>query len=291
MKSFKKYTSIENHYQQKIINYYLDNYPEIGKEKFIATEKLDGANIQVYITPDEIRLGKRNSWIGESFNDIHNVVKEHEEKFDIIQKYCIEEGSTIRLFGEIYGNGIQKRIDYGKDKYISFFDIMLNDEYITVNEFMTYIVRFNLPTPKTYKIGTLQECLDINVEDKGEGIVIKPFNNYYSTQGSRFVLKKKSEAFRDIKAKVRVNPTSHPLNEEFRAYITDNRVKDVFSKYGEIECAKQISEYIKYVLEDAKDDFIKNTNFHETYPDLDDKEKKLIFNVGGSIVALLKKYL
>ena len=42
---FKKFPSIENHYQQKNIDYWLRLYPELKDEDYVITEKLDGANL------------------------------------------------------------------------------------------------------------------------------------------------------------------------------------------------------------------------------------------------------
>jgi hypothetical protein len=50
---------------------------------------------------------------------------------------------------------------------------------------------------------------------------------------------------------------------------------------------KQMGNYIKLVLEDAKEDFLKE----HTLPDLDEKTKKVIFNVGTDIALILKSLL
>ncbi len=284
---FKKYNSIENSYQNKVIEHFLGQFPELLDVKFVAVEKLDGSNIQICISPNDIKIGKRTSWIeeGESFNDIHNVIKKYQDSINAIQKHCIEEGLEIRLFGEIYGKGIQRRIDYGDEKHMSFFDIMINGEYLGYQEFLGLVVKFKLPTPKLYLMSNLQQCLKLNAEDKGEGFVIRPKDkNYYSHTGSRFILKKKSESFSEkMEKKQTTQRQVSPLNLEFRRYINENRVKNVFSKYGEIETSKDIAKYIKYVLEDAKEDFIKDT---PNFQDIPKDEYKAVFNVGSSIVMI-----
>ena len=42
-------------------------------------------------------------------------------------------------------------------------------------------------------------------------------------------------------------------------YINENRLADLFSKYGEIQSNAEIGKYIKLMLEDAKEDFLEGT--------------------------------
>ena len=66
---------------------------------------------------------------------------------------------------------------------------------------------------------------------------------------------------------------------------------DTFSKHGEIQTPKDIGKYIKLILEDAKEDFLKDYNINELVIDLDKNKEKAIFNVGSRIVNLLKSKL
>ena len=50
---FKKWTSIENHYQNKNIDRFMDHFGgELNKELFVITEKIDGSNFSITFTPD-----------------------------------------------------------------------------------------------------------------------------------------------------------------------------------------------------------------------------------------------
>lgn len=74
---FKKYNSIDNHYQTKEIMRWLSEYPELENETFVLTEKVDGANIQLYFTPDGgFKYGKRSAFLSpdEKFFDLHELV-------------------------------------------------------------------------------------------------------------------------------------------------------------------------------------------------------------------------
>jgi len=297
MTEFKKYPSIENHYQTKFIA----QGAHILNEKYIVREKLDGANIQIVFTPFQPRkIGKRTSYLetDENFMDIWNTLDKYKEFLSFYQQTADSTGNVFRFYGEIYGRGIQKRIDYGNEKYISIFDLMINDNFLAQStlESMLEVHGFRNLLPESYGIfDNLVDALKIETKENTEGVVIQPLNLvHFLPSGSRFIIKKKREDFDDKRTPQKIieeNTGISALNLEFRSYINENRVKDVFSKYGEIQEPKQIPDYIKYVLEDAKEDFLKNHNLEEEIPHFEEKMKKDIFNVGGAIVLILKKYL
>ena len=61
-------------------------------------------------------------------------------------------------------------------------------------------------------------------------------------------------------------------------------MQSVFSKDGPIEDRKDIGKYIKTILADAKEDFLKD------YPEvatLDKAQQKTVYNVGSTIAKML----
>lgn len=74
---------------------------------------------------------------------------------------------------------------------------------------------------------------------------------------------------------------------EFKSYITENRLLSVFSKEGQIQSPKEIGKYIKLLLTDAQDDFLKDNDISH----LDKQQQKDVFNVGSLIANMLKSYL
>lgn len=302
---FKKYNSLENSYQAKFISKFVDNNPELSTQSYIITEKLDGANIQVYFEPNtKRRLGKRTSFIGDNdgFFHIETVIPAFEERFENIQKYVNMTGNKVRIFGEIFGEGIQKRVNYGP-KTFAFFDVEVNDILLAPRDSMHMLEGFNLPrVPFISFAPNLSEALSINEEfstqvnpvpnNTSEGLVIRPFNkNYFDHNGNIFVLKKKSAKFSEKEDKnkpVKVLDTKvFVLNQKFKVYLNENRVLSVFSKSGPMTETKQIGEYIKLVLEDAKEDFLKENDISG----LDKNQLKDVYNVGTTVVLLLKKQL
>src|SRR5690606_36331161 len=127
-----------------------------------------------------------------------------------------------------------------------------------------------------------------------EGVVIKPYQNNIILGDSRFILKKKSEKFIE-KESTKKEGNKEDLSSdvvnlmlEFKSYINDNRILSAFSKEGPIQKPQEMGKYIKLILEDAKEDFFKDNILPDT---LNEKEQKLIFNVGGLIADKLRSHL
>lgn len=302
---FKKYNSLENSYQVKFISYFTDKNPELSTETYIITEKLDGANIQVYFEPNtKRRLGKRTSFIGDNdgFFNIETVIPAFEERFDQIQKYVDFTGNKFRIFGEVYGEGIQRRVNYGP-KTFSFFDVEVDDILCAPRDSLHFLETFGLPqVPIIQFAPNLSEAMSVSEDfnthinpvpsNAAEGVVIRPFNkNYFDHNGNIFVLKKKSAKFSEKEDKNKSVKTLDTkvfvLNQKFKEYLNENRVLSVFSKSGPMIEIKQMGEYIKLVLEDAKEDFLKENNISG----LDKNQLKDVYNVGTTVVLLLKKQL
>ena len=303
---FKKYPSIENSYREKTINMFLEKYPQLKNETYIVQEKLDGANIQFIFSPDgSMQIASRNRIIDpdENFYSVWDVIyrDEYKKLIEAGKGYARFWGYPVHIYGELYGKGIQKRIDYGDDRYISIFDMSVTTDdnnnvifppiYLMNSDVSDYIV-------KNYGVfDSLQEALDFvpNNWNNIEGVVIKPYHNvYYSPQGSIFYLKNKNPNFEEKgnkpkkEKKQNFSDSVEHLHSEFGKYINENRVLSVFSKMGEIQDDKQIGEYIKAVIEDAKNDFIDDGNSVDS---LDQKEIKYVYNHSKSVVQILRKYL
>jgi Rnl2 family RNA ligase len=306
---FKRYNSIENHYQNKIINQFIERHPELLAEQYVLEDKLDGSNISIIISNDTIRWAKRSCMIAndDNFNGLQSIKHQYDNLINSLNQYRIDNNiEVLQVYGEIYGDGIQKRIKYEPGKHIKFFDIRV-DDVMQTPQFL-----YNLFNELGYEhllirvydiVKGLDNALnfDVNfVNEQGsyiEGVVIKPYDtNFYMPLGSRFILKKKSDKFAEKmkgsdtqqRNNTSFNPEIIRLSKEFNAYINENRILSVFSKEGEISRPNEIAKYIKLVLDDAKEDFLKENTLPEI---LDKKEEKFIYNVGSEIVKLLKKYL
>jgi len=309
---FKRYNSIENHYRQKYILNSISQFPEIENEKFSIREKVDGANVQFYFEKNkEMRVGKRSSYLNkeDSFFDIWNVITKNEKVLSRFQDFVNESDFTLRVYGEIFGPTINGRVDYGPEQNILFFDIERDGQIVCQQKFEEIMKLLDVEdkmVPLLCYVDGIQEAINVscdfdsqvlcNHNNPAEGIVIKPYTKEFVLgNGSRFLLKKKSEKFKEKEStdkapKVEADLPGNvvTLMLEFRSYINKNRVLSVFSKYGEIESPKEIGKYIQLVIDDAKEDFLKDNKLPNG---LDKMIEKKIFNVGGHIVNLLKEHL
>lgn len=317
---FRKYNSIENHYRDKEIQYWLERFPQLADEEYTIQEKIDGANISFVIEPDgTFNIAKRSDIIGpnEDFYNMNFIVfNKYTDVVMLMKNYAQTTNSSLNVYGEIFGTGIQKRINYGDGKRILFYDMIINERLLSPYEMEDFFSELNVDDmliPSFDTIKGLQNALDFVIDDKVtlvypdggdiiEGIVIKPYYGTYNIPygeetpttklGRPFYLKKKNEEFKESKSKrekVPVDERLESLRDSFREYVNENRVKSVFSKYGEIGSPKQIGEYIKHTLEDAKEEFEKD--YIDEIEGLEKKELKHVYNVSKDVVRILNKYL
>jgi len=324
---FTRYKSIENTYQEKFIRDMLQYNPVYHTCKYVAQEKIHGANFQINLNMEEtgavsIGYGKRSGFLADD-SDFYNyqatVQKpEYQELIELVcDKMRKEDLANVTLYGEFAGPTVQKGVNYGDTKFVIFFDIKINDEYITPLDFYSLMDGFGfryMCVPIVKIFDTLNEALAFEVENRisivgvdeednfWEGVVIKPWDcialNKHLEQ-VLFYIKKKCEAFkakanakkrgsRDAKADEPLELTN--AKEEFELYLTENRLNDVLGHHGMITDKSQMGTYIKYMMNDAKEDFLKdNMDLFNSVPD---KHKGKIFSITGKIVSkLLFKYI
>lgn len=218
---FKKFPSIENHYQQKNIDYWLRLYPELKDEDYVITEKLDGANFAIILTNKTINFQRRNDLLkeDESFFNYQETVKRYKNDIKKIQSF-LGEKETLHLYCELIGNKVLNRVKYTNDdlNYLRIIGMSLNDKMISPIDMISLLhlmkLEFNLddiqnqlftaPIFGLYK--GLEKALDfdinrnsllLNIEDNlMEGVIIQPASKVYTDKdGSVFLIKKKNEKF------------------------------------------------------------------------------------------------
>lgn len=251
----KKYFDIENSYQSKYIEDFLSLYPEMENETYIIQEKLDGCNIQIIFDNGTMKIGTRNNLIDSSFYGVN--IEEFMYKCypHLIDKF-MNCGNVIHLYGELYGKGIQNRVNYGEEKYLRFFDLMIDYRLVSQKELQTYLSKDDLVPIIGYST-SLSDALDVSCEELTflnpiednimEGIVIKPFNNIYVNKYDNiFMLKKKNDLFSErIKPKKEIDSTLQNWQELFAGYCNVNRIKSIYSKEGVIQKQQEIGKYMK----------------------------------------------
>jgi len=199
MISFKKYPSIENHYQTKFIQEFLLTIKGLANQRYIAREKLDGVSFQLIFQPYQNMLIANKDELLEGdaeFYDIQDILKRYEHLIDFYQFQTDRVECDIILYGEIYGNGVKKSIYYGKEKYISIFDIMIDDQFVPQNiiKFVLKNIGFQDLLPKSFGIfSSLKRALNVKIPNNIEGVIIQPYTRVIiDNKGDRFILKKKA---------------------------------------------------------------------------------------------------
>jgi len=233
MTELLKFPSIENTYDQKNIDFWLRNFPELENELFLITSKIDGSNFSIMITEDGIRYASRNRIIEEndSFFNYREVVKRYERDINLFQKHLIKFGlNKIQITCELFGRSVFNRVQYFPENRLRILSIAIDDKWLSPSALMTLIMSVGLTglnskgevdntfsealvlAPKITRVAGLKESLSYNCEHKSlinrdiegenfeEGIVIQPYSkNFYftNTDGGEkmFVLKSKHPKF------------------------------------------------------------------------------------------------
>jgi Rnl2 family RNA ligase len=309
---FIPYHSIENHYFQKNIVYKKQEMPGLEDEHYLIQEKLHGTNLQIILDHDgTMQIASRNRVLeqGEAFFDVWETLVNYMAPIEILQDYGRQEKVDINLYCELFGAGIGKGVDYHEFKEIRLFDMMIDGKLQAPAEVVKLLTNLHISAfyaPVIAVVKQLNIALDIKVDiltrvapfKKGnimEGAVIKPyFKVYIDSNGTPFMLKKKNQKFLEKStAKKEKKPLSTKvaiLSDNFKSFITETRLQNIFSKWGEIERPQQMGDYIRFMLADAKEDWAKEHDKH-ILADLDKSEIKQVFNVGSTIANMLKKYL
>jgi RNA ligase (TIGR02306 family) len=220
---FISYCNIEN----------FRNFPDVFQEgeEVVLLEKIEGSNsrvglVQTDFTDGDIRL---TYMVGS-----HNTRKKltlPSEKMGLyefpLESLTIKralrgimearDARVVIFFGEIFGAGVPngaKSMRYGrKDKDYCLFDIYVDGDYLDWDDLRGYVATHNLPlVPILYRGPFSREVLEkyANQPTKlmdenphlSEGVTIRPTKERrYSRNNRRLILKYKSQAYEDLKAK------------------------------------------------------------------------------------------
>jgi Rnl2 family RNA ligase len=311
---FIKYASIENAYQTKHIKSQLNRHPEVEGCKWAVTEKIDGSNYNITITQTEVKYGKRTSFIdhsgGVSFQGDLSVITTDEFKQFITDLQELGYDSIL-LYGELFGEGIQRRIHYCKGKRILFYDIVIDGVWLSVKDFYDFMGKIgysHLTVPLIEICETFNDALDVDNEYQSKLIDDLTWGDYHVTEGNvikpydvscpSLYIKNKNDAFADKmktkKKKVKkledVPDDVAYLIGEFKSYCNKNRVLDFFSKEGEIQSPKDIGVYIKGIQRDMVESYLKDHK--DEHVKLDQKlQKTVVGSASKDIVELLREFL
>jgi len=289
---FKKWNSIENHYQEKIIHKWTEYFPELNNMFFEVTEKIHGANFSILVdTNGTVKFASRNGIIedGDKFYG-YKAVFEKENYVKLInelKRISVSWNVDLQLYGELYGGKIQKGVFYGNEKHFRWYALRIKEDIIRpsiAEEMLKNILDFKVPVickVSSNTDGVLEMIKIVNHEFQSkltppeytdenfcEGVVIVPYDNIIKNQESYFLIKKKGDKFKDKNSKPKVHKVIaldepvQALLDEALLYINENRTNDLQSKIGVFEDIKDISKFAKEYFNDLFIDFEKD-NFIE----------------------------
>jgi len=318
---FKKWNSIDNHYNEKVFRKFVEFNPDLSTAMFEITEKIHGANFSVIGDGlGNVSFAKRTSILENdaNFYGFQEVFKRDEYVFltSFIREFSKKINKEVQLYGELYGNNIQKGVYYGEDKNFRWYSLRIDGRIIPPKDaevLLESIINLKVPVIKRERVnGDFIEFIrNINQrfiskltpehytdENICEGVVIVPYEKIFFNQSSMLLIKKKNEEFKDkshvkkIKVVKELSKDTKYFLEEALSYICENRTNDLFSKMGELEDIKNISEYAKAYFDDFWGDFGKDHFKKVQWINLEDVEKKYIKKkIGPAIYKELKESL
>jgi len=237
MIKFKKYNSIENHFDEEFMERLHREIPE--DTIYCVQEKVHGANSSFLCDGQECTFAKRTSVVevGEQFYNYEQLLERYRPNvlklFELI-KTDYPDIQSIIAYGELFGgsyphpdvkpdrsvSAVQKGVFYcpGHDFYG--FDIYVYSLerafYLPVAEVDAYYAKAGFLYAETLFKGPLQECLAYNnafestiagklglpsiYDNICEGIVIKPERPLFLSNGSRVTIKSKNARFAERKS-------------------------------------------------------------------------------------------
>lgn len=316
MTIYKKYSSIPNFYSSRRV---------LDLKEVVVTEKVDGTNFSFGSLPDKLVMNSRNNMMWKfskrdkteahvpSF-DGFGAASRFKELFPNVFDRLEEYGRNLIIFGEFFGKGIQKRINYCDNKKFVFFDIFDVDEdkWLGHFEFLEICSNLKIPTAPLLYSGPpnkekFEELLTLKsvvarehgIDDISEGIIIKGAFADVDDHGERIITKYKSEEFaevslsqKDAAAMRRKKGQAGSLDyadEVANKYINESRLENCLEKFRseskEISI-KLIKDVIDYMSEDAYKDLLEEDKNNQLF------EEKLIRKAFGKNTAVLyKNYL
>lgn len=269
---FKKFSSLENSYRQNLI----DKVQYEGKDGglWIATEKIHGANFSFWCNGEEVKVASRSQFVDGTFYNCQAVINRYSKG---ILDWCKSKGvNNFVVYGELFGDGIQKEVKYGEKDFAAF-DVVIGGKILDKHTAQSVVDDCGLFFAPIIKVGTFKECMELNNtfrsvltpddyegENTSEGLVIEPIKPAWFANGSRIYFKNKTAAFSEKNREPKEKKVFTLSDEETELmnllleYNTEARVSNVISKIGEIT-NKDFGRILGLTVQDLLEDFTKDT--------------------------------
>lgn len=246
-------------------------------ENWVVTEKIDGTNIGLNITPDgHWKLSSRNQFIGEDFFGIQTAWPQLLPLVELLTSSLPEDFVQFTLQGEFFGTKVMSRIDYRMEQAFRWFgaySIHKEKGYVrwpfSLVEHVLNVCGMSFAiVPVLSHKRHFEEALSLAVPQASffnpaalmEGVVIQPLDTPIEPDG--LIFKWKRPDFKEVKLKKAHEAVEDgriaELNAEFRQYLTGNRMVNLFTKIGSPRGRGDAGMYIGEFLNDAFGDFAKD---------------------------------
>ncbi len=168
------------------------------------TEKIDGMNFSFFITSDGIECRGRTANAQFKVSQIEAALASIPSHEDFVEYFVMEpESLPITVFGELYGQGIQKGSGHTGPVRFRAFDIQIGRIFESGHVFRVISEALGIPTVPYLGLWDLEEPIDYGklydimpesltaIEDTGthavvpEGVVARPRDVLYDAYGNR----------------------------------------------------------------------------------------------------------
>ena len=189
---------------------------------------------------------------------------------------------------------IQKGVFYHPDVNFIAFDLVIDEKIIDYTTFELLMKKTSIPYTKPLMIGTFNDVMTLNnvfestihanfglpkiENNEAEGLVLKPVHPLFFGNDSRVILKNKNPKFgeednRNSSPKEHrdLNPVISEAFDIASSYITENRLRNVLSKYGLVESYKEFGKVLGAYSVDVQEELAKNHKI-----DLDKADTKIL---------------
>lgn len=244
----------------KLIRSTEDERRKLLKCMMYVTEKIHGQNFRVGIDESgKWFIGQRKQifyWDNEDgflnegrqpHPNWHKMTSDTKaDIFAVLKKLERELSFGTVLYGELFGNGMQKGFTYGdiedKELRVAYFEISVDGIYMEPAKAMKKLQKeFNLLTVPIIGVMTLREFLDYDVESLGsklanedsvEGVVALPINGFVNGWdfADRFAIKKKVPKYAEQKQKDPKKSKKERYVSPFSQFVVENRLQHVLDE-------------------------------------------------------------
>jgi len=184
----------------------LPEFEYLKDNEWIFTEKIDGTNIRVMFTGDEILFGGKTEKAQLPPNLTNNLMKEFFPKLDLFKDTfdsdMIKE-IGVCFYGEGYGGKIQKGGKYKKEEGFVLFDIKIGKFWLQRKDLEKIAINFDIEIVPIIGSGTLLDMIEMMRKGftskwgmfAAEGIVARPAIEFKARNGERIITKIKYKDF------------------------------------------------------------------------------------------------